>query len=129
MSDKIIRAITPAEVRYGNKLLYKNKIVPVIGIHETTLRVKGLGDISILDFKPIPITKGLLKRYGFSIDKKGNEYIYYYDCEFTLRESLVGSPGYWYIYQVRMDGFKYIQYFHELQNVFFSLTGIELSTK
>jgi len=129
MSDKIIRAITPAEVRYGNKLLYKNKIVPIIGIHETTLRVKGLGDISILDFKPIPITPGLLKRYGFTFNKRANEYTHYDEHAFILRGSPSGRLGYYITYGVQRDGFKYIQYFHELQNVFFLLTGIELATK
>ncbi len=77
------------------------------------------------NLKPIPLTPEILEKYGFSCNINDNEFIYNNHCEITLK---VTDGKYWSCYEIKMDGFKYIEYLHQLQNLIFALTGEELTT-
>jgi hypothetical protein len=91
--------------------------------HNTTITV----------FEPIPITKEWLLKFGFKHQYKTNIGQDFFDCsidsEFqlyvNLNDSMV-SINKKYVGNVYS---KKIQYVHQLQNIYFALTGEELTIK
>jgi hypothetical protein len=77
--------------------------------------------------KPIPLTKEWLLKIGFefAVDT-------WYLNGFSLWETEFGddkgATGIGYFYELRAKGMmdKHIQYLHELQNLYYSLTGEEI---
>jgi hypothetical protein len=115
--------MTPRELRIGNDVYYNDKVISisVIGLEE----YEYLGDthskstLDRRDYQPIPITEQWLLDFGF--ERIGNKYrlirgfhwltvncysIYIFDEQITL-----------------------IDYVHQLQNLYFALTGTELELK
>jgi len=78
----------------------------------------------VKDFKPIPLTEEWLIRFGF--DKKGEQYFKGYCYEIGM---MLNSNNEWYI----DDGIRTfdlpLKYVHQLQNLYHSLTGEELTIK
>jgi hypothetical protein len=123
--------ITPQELRYGNKLLFLNEIVTFKNIKE--FREDGTFWIDVLEdfipqknfqFKPIPLTEEWLLKFGlekigiwtFSLNLVGNLDLIYY----------LGEKG-WSIGLKSYSDFSNLKYVHQLQNLYFSLTGKELT--
>jgi len=130
----------PQELRIGNWVGTPDGIFQVAVIFDTGIKVDiGYGavqqysDSSIRpDFsnvKPIPITEEWLKKFGF-------EYIE--DTEYYWKQNPLENWGYrlvefprgtWVISQGFMNKFNelaHINYVHQLQNLYFALTGEEL---
>ena len=107
----------PEELRIGNYILNpKNKIIQVeeIGSYESPLT------LFIDMYKPIPITEKWLIKFGFEfIEQKWiNEYI-------TI---VLFADGYYYLtFNLKQVGCK-LEYIHQLQNIYFALTGKELKS-
>ena len=76
------------------------------------------------NFKPTPLTSEWLERFGFEKSK--------YDC-YKLGRLTVGYPNCWQ--EIEVNGqyldvdFPDCKYVHELQNLYFALTGTELTLK
>lgn len=85
--------------------------------------------------EPIPLTEEILLKCGFIKDNNGN---YWIDLQTHYLE-LMPSNGYWYPVYVQTPEMSHqdeqrvsinrIQYVHELQNLFFAITGTELELK
>ena len=75
--------------------------------------------------KPIHITEKLLLRLGFKKDE-----ILYNKERFAIKKWEVGSEIGWVIFWLDKD-ILYVKpyYLHQLQNIYFSLTGEELEIK
>lgn len=76
------------------------------------------------DLKPIPITEDWLIKFGFDlVVKEGNqgEFRVYQLNEITYNT----NHGWWWRHQLAVQP----KYIHELQNLFFALTGTELELK
>lgn len=117
----------PHDLRPGNILNYNTRE----GVHETIIDWQ---DLKHLTEKPdqfnkfhsgIPLTEERLLKLGFHIDIECNEYQYSDACEFTIGKNEYG----WFVYEIKMDGFTFFKYVHQLQNLFYALTQTELSTK
>jgi hypothetical protein len=105
------------ELRVGNLVSVDGKILPVTQIFEKGLNCGNVGVLYEL-VKPIPLTEEWLEGFGF-------EY-----------SDLNGDSGLWkippfqiygkynqFIYDYRLD----VNYVHQLQNLYFALTGEELN--
>jgi hypothetical protein len=91
------------------------------------------------EYEPIPITKDWLLNFGFKRDKKRNDFfdraLYFNEEVATFRVMLVDN-GFWFIVEKPLGdgtrkGFNLgtYKYVHQLQNLYFALTGEELTIK
>jgi hypothetical protein len=126
--------INAQELRYGNKLLFIiDDVVTFKNI--TNIREDGVFWINVLEdfipqknfqFKPIPLTEEWLLKLGlekigiwtFSLNLVGNLDLIYY----------LGEKG-WSIGLKSYSDFSNLKYVHQLQNLYFALTGKELIIK
>ena len=88
------------------------------------------GDLRILftyednsEYKPIPLTEEWLLKFGF--EKEGG---YLWNCKLLGKQRFIENhltKGY---FETHYES-KHIQYVHQLQNLYFALTGEELTIK
>lgn len=136
--------MTANDLRLGNLIHWnipekKNTIHTVVGIRNGKLQTIpiSLGE-SIEDYKPIPLTEIWLEKLGF-IKKNITE-----DMPQELKQPDIDEDGsIWYMWvqglfnlEIQENGeiwfelyshYKHIKYVHELQNLYYALTGVELS--
>lgn len=105
-----------------------------------TYYVEHFGDIpfhpltwDLKDLSPIPITTEILEKAGFNRDSEG----WYLSAEFKIYDPLeIGGIGcksqqvkrdaYAVMYKGKIIGYRAYRFFHDIQNLIFSLTGKEL---
>jgi hypothetical protein len=126
--------IDPKELMSGNYIKYlhsENEFSEVVGFDSENIILNEITHdyVQFDECEPIPITGEWLERFGFEIDADDD---YYYTIE--LKEShclsiqidvsicYVGSTMDWV-------NIKYPKHVNELQNLFFSLTGKQLTLK
>jgi len=115
------------ELRIGN---YVNYIFRALSINVPDYKIENGADIQVHQnhncFKPIPLTEQWLKDFGFAdkgtIFKKGWFELWYssYAENYQLRIYKVSST---------FEKIINVEFVHTLQNLFFSLTKIELTKK
>jgi hypothetical protein len=126
----------PQDLRVGNLILVDNDIVEVDSITKEGVNVF-IDDESIITFadfgeldhhiKPIPLTEEWLLKFGFVQDENtGRDYMLMID-DYELY--LEGYQTYFVPHWDRMSFKKNIACVHQLQNLFFSLCGEELTLK
>jgi len=100
----------------------------------------GLEDIADLlfdrpkRFEPIPLTEEWLLRFGFKLDREGDDYNYYtlegFDSLSDYGDQGVSLPkndkGYSHIYCGYYRNEIDFEFVHQLQNLYFALTNEEL---
>lgn len=116
--------IEPSELRLGNFINNNNKVIEITLAQNVTVTANtfsGMLSLRKQDIIPIPLTEDWFIKFGFE-----NKSIYFVkdgEYRFTLAENKV------YV-QVGPDELgcfiRTIQYVHELQNLYFALTGTEL---
>jgi hypothetical protein len=82
-------------------------------------------------FRPIPLTKYLLERLGLNKQKHEEDGIIYQRGKLVVKFK---KGIYWFWFSDSEDDWYYttsisIQYVHQLQNLYFALTGEELEIK
>lgn len=78
---------------------------------------------------PIPITKEWLLRFGFEKDADQHRISYYtYGVDFIF-DRIEYKDGKWILLTIELQCNENIQYIHQLQNLYFALTGNELNIK
>ena len=117
------------ELRLNNWVNHCNK--------EVQITIHDLFDIAVFEddvFTPIPLTEEWLLKFGFNKEyQKGYIGIDVCNSDFVLTEPL--KMGEWqtnYTFQFETGSvpkFKEIKYVHQLQNIYFALTGEELILK
>jgi hypothetical protein len=115
--------IKPEELRIGNIILYKsyNKPEIVEEIKPISIRtIKGGSHQGIEYFEAIPITKEWMEKLGFTYNDLNGDSGHWQLLPFEI---LHGEEGYSYDYKIDL------KYIHQLQNLYFSLTGQELTIK
>lgn len=130
--------IEAKELRSGNYVLGNPLSIPRLGIYSngvTKITSHGISEIEFgnINYDPLPITEEILIKAGFTIVKTTTAYGY--DCnkyceevKYTLRGAWNGEN--WFAYEILNNGtHKKIEYVHQLQNLYFALTGEELKIK
>ena len=128
------------ELRIGNLVDLGNRIAKIIEIGHLSCVVADLEETqdTIEDYqrtKPIPLTEEWLYKFGFKdIDKSDNDYITYTDSNhnYYLQLDVRRKDGKYSILDNSFDDLRDfsmvdVMYVHQLQNLYFALTGEELS--
>lgn len=109
------------ELRIGNCALHPDGFIIKCYLHEITCQCKfenNIGDY--LPFKPIPLTEEILLKCGFRKSKSG---MYLFDkFSFDLSDFEFGVESDYYYLTISEN----LKYLHQLQNLYFALTGQEL---
>jgi hypothetical protein len=120
------------ELRIGNLVKYNDGgIFKVIGIYNFGLDVEDDIESTYMEyenFSPIPLTEEWLLKFGFEINrqtKEGNNIWRCYSEEGFFEVEQIGSS--FFLDDNNCYGTK-INYVHQLQNLYFALTGEELKS-
>ena len=123
----------PIELRLGNLVYdnYRKVISTVIEIRKTGIIYTDQGKLSLGEYQPIPLTQDDLVKYGFAVEKEDtreyDERIWY--NRFSIHQGISSNEFAFCVY-VRSNGYMKsgytINYIHELQNLFHSITRKEL---
>lgn len=110
-----------SELRIGN-------FVHAFGAKQEFFRIDELIDADAYDYiEPIPITEEWLLKFGFAMLKNSSPQKWYKpNCtffEFNKWKSMTG------IKMIRCNRLGCADYVHQLQNLYFALTGEELELK
>ena len=118
------------ELRIGNLLLHEGETVVIDSIQQSLLSVKGYNYWELLkDFQPIPLTEDWLIMLGFEkllpniedeTKKELRTVIIFRKMPLTYNT----SNGWWLFNQPLKIKIEHI---HALQNLYFALTGTELT--
>jgi len=107
------------EIRLGNYLEMLGKVRKVECISNLPARkemywlaCENMIDTKIIHFSPIPLTEEWLLKFGFT------ENSYY---------NLKSTGGTDYIFGYKKQNYTSLRYVHQLQNLYFALTGEELT--
>lgn len=113
------------EIRLGNLFKCYNFDLTIGSINKEYVgHITNEGGFLITDLEPIPLTEEWLVKFGF--EKRVGE-IFMYHTWFYIDKECAGVSG-WYFRGI--DAFKSkIEYVHQLQNLYFALTGEELTLK
>lgn len=121
------------ELRIGNLLEYQSdvfKLDTVQEIHSLTWLRKNvhyIKQLSLDDLKPIPLTPEILERCGFIKCINADDDVLfkkqYFEIEYMEFFSEEKNGFY---YNNNMPHETHIRYLHQLQNLYFALTGEEL---
>jgi len=134
------------ELRIGNKLYFCNRSHIVMGISINLLFIENdfkhvIGPYEIEDFSPIPLTEDCLVKFGFNkIEDTHRKIINEEDL--CVYEMLLIDPcndagyivQYYEVFDTNpeTDDYRFVslqnevKYVHQLQNLYFALTGEEL---
>jgi hypothetical protein len=122
--------IKPEELRIGNLIWNPVQQCPckvdmaVIGKIQADAYLKSKGS-EVVEFEPIPLTEQWLIDFGFEYNKI---YMAYLLGEFQIDTNFENTPKFsCYIEMLNED--IQIKYVHQLQNLFYILTGEELTKK
>ena len=125
------------ELRIGNLVYFLGNIHEIEGLSKRLRPDVGHFLLSNIEhaqkgfhLKPIPLTEEWLVKFGFvDMDNEGTQWsMNGPDCDFCLWTYIKGS-NYTYNfenYQWQINPIK-VKYVHQLQNLYFSLTGDELT--
>ena len=114
------------ELRIGNHILLDGDEITVTGISSSTIWWKdGFDTISMTNtiITGIPLTEKWLLKFNYTRREKRNTKYYQYSIDEVNRVNDHGDGSFWYL---RYNGSLRIKYVHELQNLYFALTGKEL---
>ncbi len=117
------------ELRIGNMVEYNSIFYEVWSIDKDYLELDSeaadshADNIKTLSANPIPLTPEILEKYGFDYDasydvpkvQKGNLVLFGYENEF--------GANFGHVTQLDV----HVKYLHQLQNLYFALTGEELT--
>jgi hypothetical protein len=129
------------ELRIGNLVYVSDNLTNLIFQEITPINIHNLMHLTgwdkspvDIEFEPIPLTKEFLLKFGFkNIDKGGNDYITYTDPnhDYYLQLDVRRKDNKYLILDNSFDDLRAfsmvdIEYVHQLQNLYFALTGNEL---
>jgi len=124
-----------SELRIGNWALKAlksgqgRKLKAQIGPEDIVRIYNNTGSVN---YEPIPLTEEWLVRFGFEKDDTGvdifdQDYYKWYQKEFPIIGVLCQSSDNLYLFDENTDTLR-ISFVHQLQNLYFALTGTELPT-
>ena len=117
------------ELRIGNLVnvpgIFK-EYSEILEINKDRVNVSGL-QLKYHAFNPVPLTKEWLLKFGFENQQIELDY----PDKLLIISATVGGKYYFYLDDADGSTFdlNYIQYVHQLQNLYFILTGTELEIR
>jgi hypothetical protein len=122
------------ELRIGNLVEGNGKIHEVSSIYADDIirlfnkdKIASIGCFSLKVINPIPITEEWLFKLGLDYTSEKD----YYYITFTIKglffQSSTSPDG--FVYDRLLETAVFIKYVHQLQNLYFALTGEELTIK
>lgn len=122
--------IKSTDLRAGNLVLHNKQIFEIYDIISTQDSLiigqgddtGGLQEVFISEIEPIQLTEAVLFKCGFiKLDEKHNFYIC--DCEINLK---IDKKIIWVAWHNTVLTNVELKHLHQLQNLYFALTGQEL---
>lgn len=125
MENHVKNYIEPNELRLGNFVTHEGETMQV---NYKTFELIESFDYFCLE--PIPITEDILLKCGFEKVYCSDFTVVLELCPISVKWSKPVNPsmGCGVIY-IHDESYKHIQFLHQLQNLFFALTGKELEIK
>lgn len=124
-----------SELRIGNLINTTYGVLPITGIKDGTIYYKesSIGSTHGGNPEPITITEEWLVKFGFTF-KEAPMSAYNWDCNKSfdggvLRGGYSKLSGYSYFGFIRNGVYVNFKSVHQLQNLYFALTGEELNIK
>lgn len=138
------------DFRIGNRIIYMGAEIVIEGIQrdgdiDYTLNGHPYGGHNVKHYEPIPITESYLLKQGLRSQKEMNEkwyldyaFVYSFEDELRCSDYFIATDledVYKFCIATFDDGMqsyeslRRLKYVHELQNLFFALTGKELELK
>ena len=121
------------ELRIGN---YVNVFLNNVDYNTIQIKVDDLYYIIQKNgvYEPIPLTKEWLEKFGFKYTSSNNSYLTYTKSNYYLQMDVRKANNKWKIFDdVISDLVEFakvdITHVHQLQNLYFALTGKELTIK
>ena len=118
------------ELRIGNLVNSKNDgIISITNISEKSVAVSEAhcyNHIPVEFISPIPLTEEWLLKFGFK--KRKNRHLFHWENKIVISEYKDEFENFFYPktgYDIRFS--NEIKYVHQLQNLYFALTGAELT--
>lgn len=116
------------ELRIGNWVMYNGNPEQIDGIQPSWLWVR-LDSMSMSHFAPIELTPEILVKAGFETCTQNNDGSYNFWGK-NIDTSIDVDTDNLYRYRINeRHRTKAIQYLHQLQNLYYALTGFELEIK
>lgn len=122
MRLKIKTMIEPSELRLGNLINNNNKVIEITLGHNVTVTANNFSGMLSLrkqDIIPIQLTEDWLLKFGF---EKNSTYENYRLNDIVIEDTDYGICMYNPTHLVKNN----IKYVHQLQNLYFAVTGSEL---
>lgn len=117
--------IDPKELRIGNYFQWKDIASMGVGVDVIT---NGQMIQDYQGFKdPIPLTSEWLEKFGWIWNEECNSFEKYGDTRMNLQYHDVNSSYSMFNYVLKAKIADKLQYVHQLQNLYFALTGKELT--
>src|SRR5687768_11711534 len=121
--------ISTLDLRIGNLITVAEAIYPITAITETKVHVKGFkGSIKQEELHPIPLTHEILEKAGFKQRGKTDLYdklpLEGFIYKLHANRVMIFHPGQNTLYHSLNS---YIAFLHQLQNLYYCLTGREIS--
>jgi hypothetical protein len=122
------------ELRIGNYLDYDMENVKINSVGRVYLNHKGKNYIThkirLREYEPIPLTEEWLLKFGFTY---GRDDLVYHKEGFNITDNTIIEGDYYLAcYDAQFDDWDAMghafQYVHQLQNLYFALTGEELES-
>jgi hypothetical protein len=123
--------IKASELRIGNLVKYDKRVfeIDIIAHEFPTLNTAefGIGVVDWNNIEPIPLTEEWLLKFGIDFTSEKE----WYHLTFTIKDLLfeTSSSIKGFTYNLCFDNQINFQYVHQLQNLYFALTGEELTIK
>lgn len=120
------------KLRYGNIVQHYQNLITIDGFDDITVFNKNCGDIPIYEIRPVPISIDWLVKFGFKEkDQLGDDFTVE---EYTFRDYILGQFEVCYnrsdacftcnnIVGINLQEYIFV---HELQNLYYILTGKDL---
>jgi hypothetical protein len=109
------------ELRINNWVQFKHTETPVRVDLGDFVMAREYKDERLDDYEPIPLTEEWLEKFGFDEIEMSIPVAYKTKSGFRIKED---QRGYWMQYKY---GTVIIKHVHQLQNLYFALTGEELT--
>ena len=115
------------ELRIGNLIFQLGQITTIENISRSINDWERVNNKRLFDCTPIPITEEWLLKFGFTLYPSGSYCIDLFNTDNYLAFDIKYNKGFVYL-NIETESIKIdCHYVHQLQNLYFALTGEELT--